>query len=249
MDGLTGDEREVPLPPPPRRVRRTPGSADGCRRAFVAPFVLVALALLVAIPIRLGVQWAGHPVTATIDALERHGGRNASYVARFHYTLDGRAWVDGQQVTADEFNRLHVGDAVDGRAAVFLGHPLVLTAAGSVGHMTGLLAAVAVAFAVMVALLVYGSWVVPARTRRLLETGTAVAGEVMAAMPFHGRRGYGVRVAYRFATPDGDEGGNLTVPGPPTDATAVGRSVTVVYDPGRPSRSTVYELSGYTVQP
>jgi hypothetical protein len=248
------DPLPTPLPPPPRGVRAVRRSAfvSGSARLLLVPFVLIGLAMPLAIAVRMGVQLMGRPITATVDGLDRVGnprdGRPSCF-ARLHYTLDDRLWEDRQPVTADELARLHVGDRVTGRAATFLGHALALTSAGNVNRTTGVLALVTVALDAAIALLVYGNWLVPARTRRLLETGTAVAGEVMAAMPFHARGGYRVRVAYRFPTPAGDEGGDVTVNGPPGAATAVGRPVTVVYDPARPTRSTVYEFSGYTVSP
>ena len=248
------DPLPTPLPPPPRKVRamRRSSFVSGSARLLLVPLMLIGLALPLAIAVRLGVQLLGRPITATVDGLDRVGNprdQRLACFARLHYTLDGRLWEDRQPVTADELARLHVGDRVTGRAASFLGHALALTSAGDVNRTTAVLALVTVALDVAVALLAYGNWLVPARTRRLLETGTAVAGEVLASMPFHGRGGYRVRVAYRFPTPAGDEGGDVTVNGRPSTATAVGRPVTVVYDPARPARSTVFEFSGYAVSP
>ena len=91
------------------------------------------------------------------------------------------------------------------------------------------------------------TYAVPWRTRRLLRTGTAVAGELTGAQPLPGRRGRGGRVRYRFPTPAGPVYATQGVTGDARRAAYDGRPVTVVYDPARPARSVAVELSGYRV--
>ena len=65
------DVRRTTLPPPPRQLRREPGwpGAVGCGRIFILPHVIIGLCLLAAVPLRVGVQTLGRPVTAVVDDL------------------------------------------------------------------------------------------------------------------------------------------------------------------------------------
>ena len=174
---------------------------------------------------------------------------SVTYDVRFHYTLDGQRHDDGQQVTAGEFRQRHLGDRLTGRAAMFFGQPICLTTAGNTTRQTLILAGAAPFWNAIMAVFVYRLWITPWRLRRLLETGTAVAGEVTAQRTFRARSGPSVSVRYRFPTPGGPVEGAATVTGKAIQRLDATRPITVVYDPARPRRNAVYEFAGYTTRP
>lgn len=237
----------TPLPPPPRRVRATTGS--GCAWALAVPFVGIGLGLIASVGVRLGVQRLGTPVTAVVDGTRssRPSNGRGGQAVRFHYDLGGRRRDGEQPVTADEADRARVGDHVSGRAALLLGWPVCLTEIGSVDRQTVSRAVEAGVWAGLVcpfglAVSIGPRW----RRRRLLETGTAVAGEVTAVHDFR-RRGPLVQVDYRFAVEGRAVQGTMRVARATLGGIDAGRPVTVVYDPRRPGRNVAWELAGFAL--
>ena len=252
----TSPEQPPPLlPPPPRRVVTPAGLWVGTTigRLVVLPFILVAVGLTLAAPARSCLLWFGRPVTATVDGVDvqphRGGPRTRyTYAARFHYALAGRTWADDQSVDAVTAGRLHAGDRAAGRAAVVLGHAFAVTdLAGPPARQAVLLAAAAGLFDAFAVLAFRGTYLLPWQARRLLRTGTAVAGELTGTQPLSGRGGRGGRVRYRFPTPAGPVYATQWATDIARRAAYDGRPVTVVYDPARPTRSVAVELSGYKV--
>ncbi len=235
-----------PLPPPPRRVRPTTG--NGCLWALAAPFIVLGVGMAAVVAIRLAVRWAGRPVTVVVESAHAisAGRRGELHYVRFRYDWDGRVVDDEQKVTADEAARARPGAAVAGRAASVLGWDLCLADVGSVGRQTATRAAQAAVWCGGLCVVGFVAVIVPRRTRRLLETGTAAAGEVVSVF-LTDRRSAPAQVTYRFDAPDGPRQSTMQVSRSVLGDTAAGRPVTVVYDPRRSERNTVFELAGYTL--
>ncbi|MEZ0265192.1 MAG: DUF3592 domain-containing protein, partial [Phycisphaerae bacterium] len=93
-----------------------------------------------------------------------------------------------------------------------------------------------------------GMVVRPRRRRWLYTDGTAVPGTVTGGRVARVKGGTLYYVWYEFAPADGSgrRESKQMVAGPEEYAAALsGRPVTVLYDPGRPKRSVVYEYGGY----
>lgn len=234
------------LPLPPRTARRTAGGG-GCGRVFLVPFVVVGLATAVAVPLRLWVEVAGLPITATVDDLTAHHGRRGgvTYTVRFRYELAGRPYTDTQEVTAGEYAAVRRGQQLHGRTRILDGHSLAITDAGSGLWQTAKLAAFAAFWNGFIGWIVYAAVVAPWRVLRLVRTGVAVPGTVISHREAGSKRTLRF-VTYRFTTRDRRElTREMSVVG--TAGPVDGTPVTVLYDPNRPTRSVAYEFAGVAV--
>ena len=237
---------------PPRAVRPRSTGGLGCAVLIAAPFLLLGLGFASALAVRLWVQRSGTPVTVVVDGIKDtvSGGRHRTtyHRVRYHYDWNGARVDADQQVTAAEQRQAVAGGRVPGRVGVVFGRPICLAAVGSVAGQTWSYAGGTAVFAGIPAVIAWAVVRSRRRQRRLVETGTAVGGEVTAA--FRGRQTSAVQtVAYRFATPAGPVEGKVQVGDSDAKRTpvVVGLTVTVLYDPGDPRRNTVYEWSDFEV--
>jgi hypothetical protein len=240
------------LPRPPRRPRPTSGGGLGCLLVLASPFLLIGLGFVAKVAVRLWVQHEGTPVTVVVDgttvqASTRRRG-STSYHVQYHYDWAGRRVADEQFVTADERDRAVVGSRVGGRVWSPWGHPICLADVGSINRQTASDVGGTAVFAGLPLLIGAVAWSARRRKRWLLTAGSAVFGEVTSARRDKPTSAIQT-VGYRFHGPAGMVDATQLVGDSERGDTPVevGQRVTVLYDPGRPTRSVIYEWSGYTV--
>jgi hypothetical protein len=241
------------VPPPPRAIRRkTWGS--GCwlafLRLFILPHTLVALFLLWQIPQDLYVTWFGTPVTAVVDGRDMQRSKKSRFVYRvkFHYELNNRVFHDSASVKEEEYNRIQIGDRVDGRASSILGHG-TFVGPGWQRQSILVLCFIAVFWNGILSVFLYSAWVLPIQQRWVAKHGQAAAGTITKTYVSGGRQRRYV-VEYNFNTAAGQEvKGKSYISMQAYKEASVGGTVTVLYTQRDPRWNLPYEFSDFVAKP
>jgi hypothetical protein len=259
------------VPPPPRRIRavRPRPVLRWAGWAFVAAVFGVTVLLALAVVHELAFSLVAREVTAEVASLRERPNRRGTYdrVACYTYALPGQPpRADRSLVSWDEFRRLSEPFILSGRStddmtfgpdarvslavrAYALG-PIRYSRA--VGHAwSGLFLIVPAlflgAFGLLSLALYRAAVVLPKRRRRLYTHGAAAPGTVAGGEQHHSVHGSSYAVLYDFTpagAPQPIRGGTL-IRAKEFNQIAPGQTVTVLYDPDKPSRNTAYEYGGY----
>lgn len=248
------------FPPVPREVRLKPGAVVGVwvPRVAVLPFILAGLFALLAtlkspLTFALGSNTAGRVTQVTPHWSRGRVGRHLEpqrFDLVFTYQLPGDAPQTGDGVIDTAGAKPPtVGQPV----------PIRVLRIGDV-HLTELPSGnsgVSGSCCVMLFMLVWcgfvtlfaaAAWMGPVAARALVRDGTAVAGTVVGKRKRTTGKSRGYDIVYQFTTAEGTaESAVQWVSNTAGNGYSEGQAVTVLYDPRRPSRSTIYEASDYEV--
>jgi hypothetical protein len=251
------------IAPTPRTVRYRDGWATGCGlwavRLFLLPHTVIGLgALVVALwsagvyvgVLALGTNYPGQVVKKE----ERPGSKGKTYrYVDYEYTADGRPYAGRLSVNADEYQQVAAGDRITVRA---------LESAPDTDPWPGLPGSTPLRnlggkwfFALfwngIMSMAVWFIYVRPWQVRRLVRWGQPTEGIVRAATVSINKGTKSYHVTYEYAAP-GDEDLLPTVFTRKMTSTQksaanvkLGDLVTVLYDPRKPRRSVVYQLTDY----
>jgi hypothetical protein len=246
--------------PTPREVRYRDGFRTGCGawagRLILLPHTIAGLFLLVA-ALTLTVQYVriglfGLEVDGRIvQKTSYKGGKGGWYYGvDYTYTVDGVTYRQRSSVNHDAYDRMTEGDAVAIRALESdpeTGHWARLPGKSALLDML-VPWAMAVFWNSIMCVFLWPLYVRPTRYRRLVRMGEPVAGTVLDVSRRNTRpASWKVTYAYPIPNPDGLTRTMRTtamVIARPTTLEP-GTSVTVLYDPAKPTRSVVYALTPY----
>jgi hypothetical protein len=264
----------LPPPPRAARPTRPRPLLKAIARLILAAAVAATLFAAAALFNEAALKWLGHDATATVRSLHEHRNafNTLDRVAHYTYTSPGRpARDDHSRVNWADFTRISMpfikaGHRPDDMAfppdarpplavrAYALG-PLAYSRAAEHqwGMLVWLLPAIILPEAVFVSTVLYVVTVVrPRRQRRLYTDGLAVPGTITHKSTQSGKGGnvrytvYSLHYAFTPAGATTPVTGHVNVPtAAEHDAVAVGRPVTVLHHPTKPSRNTLYEYGGY----
>jgi hypothetical protein len=247
--------------PTPRRVKYRDGPRAGCGlwfgRLFLLPHTLAgAFILVMAVAttvqylrvLTFGVECDGRVVRKT----ETKGGKGTHYGVEYAYAVGGVEHAGRVTVNRNEYAEVTGGDPVAVRAVESAPEydpwprlPGQWAPARALGYW-----AIALFWNGIMSLFLWGAYVRPWRDRRLVRVGQPAAGVVRAVVTRNTRpRSYRVTYEYtvpdRFGLADAVRTGSMVTDRWDATRYLPGRPVTVLYDPDRPGRSVVYELTAY----
>lgn len=250
------------LPSPPRRVRGLLAGGEGgwFVRIFTLPHVLIGIGatgfwIFLVLAILFGTDVPG-VVTGTKTSYSRKGG--TSYLAQYEYEVDGSKMKGSDGVPfADyqQFNR-----EKDSKPSVqiqyfALGpwHHARLRIAGGFWREIGFMTLWVAFWDSIVGFFFYMIWIKPILVRQLYKHGMEAAGVITSKrVRTHSRGSNSYYISYRFDDPRSGNPINSEIQvynHKKWNVASVGESVTVLYAPGKPKQSTLYEYGGYGLKP
>jgi hypothetical protein len=193
----------------------------------------------------------GREVTGRISEVRRPFKKDGQWISSISYTYDGAGagMGDALMYTSGE-HPPRVGDEI---AVMVWRMPPVFQnaqARDGVRNSSPMCFFTPVVFILLVVLMVLGwlAWIGPMRQRKLLRRGTAVTGEIAQKVLREEDTSKSYLIWYRFRANDGlIWGGKAKVSREEYDGYAAQQAVVVVYWPGRPKRSVMYEAGDYRV--
>ena len=171
---------------------------------------------------------------------DRHKG--TTFHASYTFTLGATHFGAEGEVSKKRFESLQMGDIVPVKTRIIRGerrHELAFSAWEStpfplVGGTFFLL--------LISAAIVYGVWIEPYRTARLIREG-AIAEGIISRVQLHQKNNQQT-VNYTFIPVNAEPRRGSTT-GPQRPTTYIGQHVTVFYDPHKPKRSVAYEFCDF----
>jgi Protein of unknown function (DUF3592) len=254
--------------PPPRRVRAREGCGHGCGlwgvRLFIMPHTLAGVFLasqaVSAILIYLGVLFVGTEVEGRIVKKTATPGKKQTYYeVEYVFTLNGNDYADKRGVDAEDYAAINEGQRISVRVLAMSpqsGHWPGIPRASPISQVAGTIFGALLWNGILSVFLWY-LYVRPWRQRQLVRYGEAVAGTVseVKSSPTKGGTAYTITYQYRvpFDPKTGDTDRHATGKvrlEPPQSAADVqpGDLLTVLYDPRKPTRSTLYRFSDYKAE-
>jgi hypothetical protein len=258
-----------PLPPPPRIVCHRPGHHRLLGHlplwvglVWVGGFGLLLWALWLTVTAWI-IAWFGVTVPGEVSAkLPKPKGARTGRI-QFTYYIEKHEYTVEDTVDDATFDWVHVGTPVKVRAlSGWPQHPQLLEPAGYSEKGSGVWVWFALLGNVGLMWLVRRSLHEPLKQRALVREGIATEGIVVGKEEIHGwRRSWVVQYSYRAprhgvvdtagwaAVPDREWQVLMAVGRNDFEAAQVGATVTVLYDPRQPSRSTIYPFANYEATP
>lgn len=260
-----------PLPPPPRRIARIKSRFISRALARIVCFTVFALtlALTAALINELLLKWAGHDVMASVSSIhERHAFTGGyEHVAYYTYVGPGDArHADHTRVSWDVWHRLtrprvtfeglpddiHFPPDAPASLAVRAYELGPMRYSRAVEHAWGwallVVPAVLAPAGLLLSFTLYlAAFVRPRRHRRLYTHGTPITGRITHKNRMRSRYGYlhGVRYTYTPRPAAPPIAGGMLVCEKDFEAAAPDQPVTILFDPVKPERSTIYEYGGF----
>jgi hypothetical protein len=249
----------IALPPPPRRIAGTTGGRGEVwfGRIFVLPHTLIGIGALGYLVFMVLWRLFGTDIPGVVTGTEISHSRKGktTYLLKYRYEVAkvvkfGEAAVDpgvyerfqthGESSTSVTVHYFALGPLDHAR----------LREGGSLWTEVGLLTLWAGFWNTAIGLALYQLWVVPLKLRWLYKHGEASTGTLTAKRVATGRSStYYVTYTFRER-----ETGQLLQKEtqvsniPAWHQLEAGQPLTVLYAPGNPTRSAVYELCGYRVK-
>jgi hypothetical protein len=253
------DRTTTHLPPPPRKVHGGFGCGLWFGRLFIMPHMCVGVAMAGRLILTvLAAVYGKNLVAKVTDTHTSRGSKGGTtYHVAYTYSVEGREYSDTDTVRAGTYEALRNPKILEGRAATvrvrYLGsgplHFHVLTQDGSAWGAVGFLLFFVLFWNGLLSVFVYVLWVAPIRQRSLIRNGEVTAGTIVSSRVHRGK-GTTYYATFRFRDPERGEEitQEMQVPGEAQhSALKPGFEVTVLYDPSKPKRATVYEFCGYKV--
>ena len=248
------------LPPPPRKVHGGGGFGLWFIRLFILPHMCVGVGMVGFLVLNLLVAAFGTGASAVVTHLHTSRGNKGStaYHVDYHYTLEGREFSHSGTVGAAAYAALPRPKDLEGPASTLpvrhlnLGrwHYQVITLEGSAWKTAGGILLFALFWNGILSVFVYVAWVAPLRARWLVRGGQTTMGMILTSRAARGSKSTSYYATFRFRDPaTGQEiQREMSLPGlAQYNEARAGREVTVIYQPEKPRRALVYELSGYRV--
>lgn len=256
---------------PPRRVRRR--GTHGCGTVFAQFFLIPIFALAIAFPL-----WTVHSVVVRVfgpvvpcrivDRYREYDHETDSwrYYLRYTATVGGRPIAGRELMDRDRVQATPIGSTRQLRLSpLFPGFDSVLLIPGrNLWGIVWLLGIVSFFMGSGAAVLAWYIYVLPARRRRLVVSGFAVAGRLTDKTKFIGSksRSYTLHYEYRpligvspltLSALDGAASDSAATPlygrqdvrAAEWDAAQIGECYTVLYDPRKPAFSLLYRFGDY----
>jgi hypothetical protein len=246
------------LPPPPREVCGGVGARLWFMRLFILPHMCVGVGLVGMFLLTVLVVAFGTDTSAVVT--EAHTGKTSkgrtSYHITYRYRIGEREHTKSDSVAVSTYaavsdpGKIEEGVAKVRMRYIELGslHYHLLVEGDFAWKPFSLLFAV-LFWNGIVSIFVYAAWVAPIRNRWLVRHGAATVGKIVSRRMVRGK-GTSYYATFTFREPaSGQEFKRvMRLPGElKYEVAQEGRAVTVVYDPSKPKRSLVYELSGCRV--
>lgn len=248
---------EIPpyLSAPYRRVRaRTSRIGIWGDRIFILPHMLVGVFFLFVL-MPGSVVWAlfgeNHSARVTRIWSDTTSRGATHYHVAFTYSFSGRARSEDQGVSLDHYQRLEREAKTDRTVTVraisvgplFYGH--LIDGTLDAWKQAGVLWLFGSFWSLICGLFFFALYVEPYRQRKLCRTGVPIIGKILSKNVSTGKStAYYIR--YAFVTPVGDHIiGNMTTSANQWQLAEVGQKTTVLYNPGKPRRSVLYDYSAY----
>ncbi len=216
---------------------------------------LVGMFLLTILLAAYGTDTIGS-VTKTYTSTSSKGG--TTYHVKYRYVAGDRSYTNSGTVSAATYATLSDPRNLEGeRPTVRLRylkfntyHHEVLTQNHSAWTEAAQLALFALFWNGVLSIFVTVLWVLPIRHVLLIKHGEATPGTIISTRSRSGKSTtYYATFRFRDAESGREIEREMTIPGRAQyEAAEAGRAVTVIYKPGNPKRSVVYELSGCTVE-
>jgi hypothetical protein len=228
--------------PPPRSVR--------IRRFttvfFVAIFFAVTLLLVTWCTVEPILYYHSPIVRATVTKLNISATRKNTYYNVYYRYPSGSAQLDDHSaVTHDLYSALHVGDPIMVHAMTIGSWHFTEPDAPSGNFLLGLLIIgfIAIVWIGLTALIARAGWF---RPRQLIRDGEPLIGQIVdKKMVMAGRRP-ARQLTYEYQAPGQQPmAGRMIVRSDEYAAAVLGAQVVVIYDPGRPSRSIIYDYADF----
>ena len=246
--------------PPPRRIVERPGSSGRPQgrgllflRIFLIPFIAVGIFTLYSAIALTRVAMYGVPVTAVITNLVNTSTSDGdTYSADFQFRYHGTLYSAGCQVSSKDYQSMSIGQQVQ---TVILpsaptDHP-ILSIAESGQELGAWLFASLWNLVVLVFLWVAFVW--PEITRRVYLWGVPAVATITDRSTGLSDNSTTYHVKYVFEATDaygrsiGTFAGKSTIGQKDWESLAVGQSCTVLYLPGKPRWSELYQFGPYRV--
>jgi hypothetical protein len=247
------------LPMPPRQVHGGVGCGVWFARLFILPHMCVGVGLigmfaLAALVAAFGTDFMAR-VTRAYTSRGSKGG--TTYNLAYQYDAGGRQFTNSATVGAGTYAAVSRPGDLEGHAEMVrvrhigLGslHYHLLTQERSAWTAAGQFLLFALFWNGIVSVFVVLLWVMPIRQRSLARHGFATLGTIDGSRVRRGKS-TSYYATFRFTDPaNGQEiSREMQLPGRTHyEEAQAGRAVTVLYDPRKPKRAIVYELSGYRV--
>jgi hypothetical protein len=230
---------------PPRSVRRRRGHFRiVVFRYLFTPAILLSVLWLAT---WLGIALLGPRRDARVTGFreEDAGGGGRTRFVQYKFDLDGQLIRDEQHMRGMRAVSWRIGDTVNVRTASILGYRYSTLADGwddFIDFNGG--AVMAVAFLLVFGLpwTIYSGWILPRRTRRLLQNGIVTTGTITELPPGPQRR-----CVYEFTAATGQKYSSSAALPPTAAAIRIGDPITVVHDATDPVRHVVYDLCEFEI--
>ena len=252
----------TPLPPPPRRVHGI--------FAYMRDLWIGRLFSMVFIPFGVGMigYWIllwlwlfyGWDVPGKVIGSQiAHGGRGGTrYELRYQYQIEAHAQIESESVTHEIYNRFsdlenirHLqNDVTVHYFSLDPFHHAQLSDTDFPSFGQGFLTLWVAGFGCMSVKLIYQLWFKPFRISGLYKHGLVTTGTIIGTWAGRGKSPT-YYAAYKFDDPATGQPiqSEMQIWSKAQWATAAtDRAVTVLYDPRKPRRNTVYELGCYTIE-
>jgi hypothetical protein len=255
----------IDLLPPPRPLRRRPGTWDKLLgrwflRVFILPHTIIGLGLFLSV-LFLPVQWLlGETIEGRITDLPVSHGKKTTYSVNVAYAVGNQVCTTSTNVDADVHSQLHAGQAYPVRVFAPWPHtlPVPLGPGSSLWDFT---AGGRILFALfwngLMSMFFWFVWIDPWRKYQLLKWGHVTPGIISSKQVVPGKNvSYKLTYSYQAPIsrdPDGIQvdmqffEGSMSVSKPEFNRAEFGQGVTVLYDPAKPKRSVAYEYSEHEV--
>jgi hypothetical protein len=247
------------LPPPPRTVHGGFSLGLWFIRLFILPHMCVGAGLIGAVGLTCMTALFGADLEArVVKAYTSHSSKHGTvYHLDYRYHGASREYTNSDTVTANAYAVVNRPGEAEGRAVTVrvryleLGpvHYHLLLQECSPWKSAGGLLLFAGFWNGVLSVFVHLAWVAPIRNRLLVRHGLATPGTLLSTRESPGKSTT-YYAKFRFVDPGtGQEiEREMTLPGRAQYTAARPKQpVTVLYDPRRPKRALVYELSGYRV--
>ena len=239
-------------------MRRNPGSAGGLWfvRIFILPHTLVGFGAIIYLLFLSLWALVGTDIPGVVTDTEiTHSSKGNTYhTLKYQYQIGGQTKSGSGNVSATVYERFQVRDVPRPPVTVryFALGPLEhakLHESGRLWGEVGMLLLWAAFWNGILSVFLYEVWIKPIRRRLLYRHGHPTDGTVLGKRTKPGKtpRYY---ITYSFLHPDtGDlRNAETEVLVADYDRAKINQPVTVLYAPGHPQRSTLYEFGGYHVR-
>ena len=236
------------LPPPPRKVRGHVGWGVWFLRIFVLPHTCLGIMIVGIVLLRVLTALFGTDRDAVVTKADRRTSKGETFhVVDYAYRVNGHDYSSSESVSPSVYA---LNGTSDGKATVrvrYFGidgaHYSLIVQGISWWKSIGGMLLMALFWNGILSIFLYIAWIDPIRHRQLMRDGSVTTGTIVGRNISRGKtvRYYAV---VRFGE---DIERHVSISEQDYEVATEGRPVTVIYDPRKPKRATVYEFSGYTV--